>query len=399
MEVVTLTPTHLVVGGAALARDDSGRVVFVDGALPGETVRAELRSAKKDFAKADVVAVIDPSPSRVEPSCEAWHRGCGGCDWQHIAPDAQLELKAEVVYEALTRMGRINQPHMFLGGSVDPWEYRTTVRLAVSSSGAVGFRSRRSHDVVEISRCPVAHPAINKMIPSLRVGGDSEVTVRVGVASGQSTAVSRRNGQIHGLPASTAIGSEATIHEVVGGVRFRVSAGSFFQSSPQSGDLLIESVGRALVDLDLSTATLIDAYGGVGLFAATLGRAAARVVVVEASLSACNDARINLADRGDSAKVFNLRMEDWAPESADVVIADPARNGLDKIGAARLAATGATRIVLVSCDPASLARDVALLRTLGYQHQWSEVLDLFPNTSHIEVVTVFDWNDRVFDSK
>ena len=397
MEVVTLTPTHLVVGGAALARDRTGRVVFVDGAMPGETVQAQLRSAKKDFARADVVAVIDPSPSRVEPLCEAWHRGCGGCDWQHIAPDAQLELKAEVVYEALTRMGRINQPQMYLGGSVDPWGYRTTVRLAVSSTGAVGFRSRRSHDVIAVDNCPVAHPLINEMIASLRVAGDSEVTVRVGSASGHSTAVSRRNGQMSGLAGSTRIGSDATIDEMVGGVWFRVSAGSFFQSSPQSGELLIESVGRALSDLDLSGATLIDAYGGVGLFAATIGRGAARVVVVEASASACNDARTNLADRGDAAEVINLRLEDWAPESADVVIADPARSGLDKVGAVQLAATGAARIVLVSCDPASLARDVVLLRNLGYQHQWSEVLDLFPNTSHIEVVTVFEWTDTVFD--
>jgi 23S rRNA (uracil1939-C5)-methyltransferase len=395
MEVVTLRPSHLVVGGAALARDSTGRVVFVDGALPDETVSVELQAVKKDFARARVVEILEPSIDRTEPACEAWHRGCGGCDWQHIRPEAQLELKAEIVFEALSRMGRIHQPRMFLGASVQPWGYRTTVRLAVSAQGNVGFRSRRSHDVVEIDNCPVAHPIINEMIAAVRVVGDSEVILRVGIASQQATASSRRSGDILGLAEATGYGLQAVVHEDVAGVSLRVSSGSFFQASPQAGDLLVEAVGRAVADLDLSSATLVDAYGGIGLFAATVGRAAARVVVVEASASSCGDAVANLADRGADAAIVHVRMEDWSPEPAAVVIADPARSGLDKVGAARIAETGAPRIVLISCDPASLARDTVLLRALGYQHRYSEVLDLFPNTSHIEVVTVFEQDAHV----
>ena len=287
-------------------------------------------------------------------------------------------------------MGRIKEPLMYLGGSVEPWGYRTTVRLAVSALGKVGFRSRRSHEIVEIDRCPVAHPAINELIAAVSVTGDSEVILRVGLASQESTAVSRRSGDIHGLSDGTGFGPQAVIHENVEGARLRVSAGSFFQSSPQSGELLVEAVSRALDDIDLGAATLIDAYGGVGLFAATIGRAAAQIVVVEASASSCADAIVNLAQRGLDATVVNVRMEEWEAQLADVVIADPARSGLDKGGVAKIAETGADRVVLISCDPASLARDTVLLRSYGYQHRYSEVLDLFPNTSHIEVVTLFE---------
>jgi 23S rRNA (uracil1939-C5)-methyltransferase len=382
-QLMLVRPTHFVVGGAALGRDGTGRVVFVNGALPGETVQVEVRERKKDFTKADVVAVVEPSPERVAPACEVWHRGCGGCDWQHIASSAQLELKAEIVHEALSRQGRIHQPTMYLGGSVPAWAYRTTVRLATAPSGAVGFRARESHTVVETTHCPVAHPAINGLIASLGPLDIGEVMLRVGLSDGEHTMGIRRD------RSSVVVSARTYVEEVVAGVRLRVSAGSFFQSCPQAAELLVQSVGRAVADIDLSNATVIDAFGGVGLFAATVCAAAARVIVVESSSSACDDARCNLAGRADTSDVVNLRLEQWDPQPAAVVIADPARAGLDKAGVAKLAATGASRIVLVSCDPASLARDTVLLRGAGYQHRWSEVFDLFPQTSHIEVVTVY----------
>ncbi|MCU1396732.1 MAG: putative methyltransferase [Ilumatobacteraceae bacterium] len=374
MDFAELHTSHLVVGGAALARQATGRVVFVSGALPDETVVAALRTTKKDFATADVAEVLVASPDRVEPPCEAWHRGCGGCDWQHIAPAAQLANKVAIVTEALTRTGRLADPVVVAAGSVDPWGYRTTVRLA-SSRGALGFRSRRSHHVIAITECPVAAPAVNARMRELggRHHDADEIVVRTSMATGD---VDDSTGSVI-----------ATLHEVVAGQRLQVSLGSFLQSSPQAAELLVAAVARACDDVDIASAQVVDAYGGIGLFAATVAADAAHVTVLEGSPSACADARVNL--EGRRATVVQGRVEDWSPEPVDLVIADPARAGLDRDGTAVLVATGAPVIVLVSCDTGSLARDSRLLVAAGYRHDGTQVIDAFPNTSHIETVTRF----------
>ena len=378
----------MVVGGAAIARGNDGRVTFVNGAIAGETVDARIRSAKKDFAIADVVAVVEPSPDRVEPPCDAWHRGCGGCDWQHIAPAAQLMLKVDVVREALQRTGRLVDPVVTASGSVPAWNYRTTIRVAGRADGAVGFRSRRSHDIVAIDHCPITDERINAVLAAGGVDGRQarrdDLMIRVGTDVDPvvitSTRVDRRAGDQRGI-----------VYNDVAGHRFRVSSGSFFQSSALSAALLVTAVSAACSDVDIASARVVDAYGGVGLFGATVARSAASLVLVESSSSSCADAAVNLA--GQRATVVQSLIEDWEPTPADLVIADPARNGLDKGGAAIVAATGASVIVLVSCDVGSLARDVGLLQGYGYAHRGTQVLDVFPNTSHIETVTRFDVNE------
>jgi 23S rRNA (uracil1939-C5)-methyltransferase len=392
METEVLRTSHMVVGGAALARDASGRVVFVSGAIADETVLVRYRTSKKDFATADVAEVIEPSPHRVLQACEAWHRGCGGCDWQHIEPEAQLRFKTSIVREALTRTAKLEYPSVVIGASIVPWGYRTTVRVGVDPNGHVGFRSRRSHDLVITQSCPVAHPRINDMLASVTADRTEEITLRVGVTKDELAAWGDVGGEIFGLGVGITHGLHAVVHEDVGGHRFTVSAGSFFQSSPEAAQMLVDAVGRAVADMRLSDCSVIDAYAGVGLFAATIARRAHHVVLIEASPSACADARHNLAEERASgrAEVIECRVEDWESTRADLVIADPARSGLDKLAVARLVATGALRIVLVSCDPASLARDTKLLAESGYVHRVTEVFDVFPNTSHIETVTRFD---------
>ncbi|MCU1387236.1 MAG: putative methyltransferase [Ilumatobacteraceae bacterium] len=385
MDAVELLTSHLVVGGAALARQADGRVVFVSGALPGETVSAEVHSAKKDFAKADVRSVVHASPDRVEPACEAWHRGCGGCDWQHIDPAAQLRHKTAIVREALTRTARLVDPVVVAAGSVSPWAYRTTVRLATSGA-SIGFRSRRSHDVVAIDACPVSAAVVNAEIAReatarrsgrLPDSGD-EVVIRTSIATGE---VNSSNGK----------GPKA-LHEDVAGHRLRVSLGSFFQSSPQAADLLVAAVAAACGDVDLPTAHVVDAYGGIGLFGATVAASAREVTLIEGSAAACADARVNLAGR--TARIVEARVEDWKAVPADLVIADPARHGLDRQAAAVLVATGAPVIVLVSCDTGSLARDARILAGHGYRHDGTQVIDAFPNTAHIETVSRFVLDPR-----
>ncbi len=386
----TVRAEKLVAGGDALAHLADGRVVFVEGALPGETVVVDVHTSKRDFARGVATSIVEPSALRVVAPCPRLSAGCGGCSWQHAQPAAQLEWKTGIVAEALQRIAKLSHPEVHAGAAVEPWHYRTTLRLAVADDGTVGLRAAASHRVVAIDDCLVAHPTLVELLPGLRVRGADEISLRVSVATGEVTAFADAPGaQATGLPESIRVGADAVVHEVVAGARLRVSAASFFQSGPQAAELLVAHVRDACGALLVAGGQpLLDAYGGVGLFSATLALPAGMTaIVVESSESACRDAATNL---GAAAQVVCSRLEDWSPQPTRLAIADPARSGLGRDGVAVLAATEAERIVLVSCDAASLARDTLLLAAAGYQHAGSTVLDLFPHTSHVEVVTRFD---------
>jgi 23S rRNA (uracil1939-C5)-methyltransferase len=235
----------------------------------------------------------------------------------------------------------------------------------------------------------VAHPALFDVLRDVTIDPDVELTLRVSEATGQMTAIwDRRTGEVKGLPGSVHTGANAVLYEDVAGHRFRVSAGSFFQSGPVAAGLLVDAVRRAAPEID-GCDHVVDAYAGVGLFGLAAVSAASRTTSIETSRSAVQDAAVNLAGR--AATVVRGEVGAWRAggEPVDVVIADPARSGLGKPGSAALAAAGAPVLALVSCDPVSLARDAALLRGLGYRHVQTEVLDLFPMTHHVEAVTRF----------
>jgi 23S rRNA (uracil1939-C5)-methyltransferase len=278
--------------------------------------------------------------------------------------------------------------------------------LGVAPDGTLGFRAARSNDVVSVDDCLVGHPAISGLLDSLKFvpgelappafgraerGRSPEVSLRVGSRTGERM-IWWRNTELAPdveLPAYLRVGEEATITEIIHGRTLRVSARSFFQSSPESAEAIIDAVADAAGDLAIAgQGPIIDLYGGVGLFASTVGPPQRQVVVVESSTSSCADARFNLRDR--QATIVESRVEQWAPLPAALVIADPSRPGLDKLGVAAVTATSCERLVLVSCDPVSLARDARLLAAGGYVHRGSLVLDPFPQTPHIEVVSRFD---------
>lgn len=385
----TVRAEKLVAGGDALAHLADGRVVFVQGVLPGESAVVDVHTSKRDFARGIATSILEPSASRVDPPCPRLAEGCGGCSWQHALPTAQLQWKTDIVTEALQRIAKLSSPNVRAGGAVEAWHYRTTMRLAVADGGSVGLRAAASHRVLAIDDCLVAHPALVELLGKLRVRGAEEISLRISVATGEMTAFADKSGaQAIGLPQSVGVGADAALHEVVAGVRLRVSAASFFQSGPQAAELLVAHVREAGGDLLIEGDSMLDAYGGVGLFSATLAiPAGMTAIVVESSESACRDAVVNL---GTTASVVCARFEDWTPQPVRLAIADPARSGLGREAVAVLAATGAERIVLVSCDAASLGRDAVLLAEVGYRHQGSTVLDLFPHTPHVEVVTSFD---------
>ncbi len=391
MDDVTLDITTIVAGGDGLARDPSGRVTFVAGALPGEQVRALVHDQRKDFAKATTTDVLEASPDRVEAPCPFVALGCGGCDWQHIAPAGQRRLKADIVRDALRRQAHL-EVDIDLGPELPAEGYRTTLR-GVAVDGRFGFRHRRSHDVVAVAPCLVAHPLLGELVNDGRFP-DGEVVLRVGARTGERLAVVHGDRTAVSVPADVRVvtqtelnaGTRAWYHEALAGRRWRISARSFFQARPDGAEALIAAVGTALAGAIPPGGHLVDLYGGVGLFAGAIE--ADHVTLVESGASAVADARVNLADR--PVRIVKADVARWRAARADAVIADPPRAGLAAAGVAAVAATHAARVALVSCDPASLGRDAKLLGEAGYRLVTATLIDLFPHTSHVEVVTRFE---------
>ncbi len=397
---VVVRAERLVAGGAALARRSDGRIVLVDGALPGELVEVAVEMRHR-AERGDVVQIVEPSPDRITPACPHVADGCGGCDLAALGHAAQVRAKAELVADALRRLGKWAAPLVREGPALDPWGFRTTLRLAVTA-GRAGLRRASSDVVVTLDHCAVSHPLLDELIAEGTYGDATEVTLRVGAATGERLALVAPGRDGVRLPDDVrvvgadelAAGKRAWIHDDVAGRRWRISADSFFQTRPDGAEALVDVVGAMAADvLDGAPGTLLDAYSGVGLFAGTLldGRAGWRAVTAESDRAAVADARVNLADldvRTVATKVERLR----APR-AELVVADPSRAGLGRAGAAALASTRASRIVLVSCDPAAAGRDLGLLGSLGYEPVEAVVVDLFPHTHHTEVVTRFDARD------
>ena len=432
--------TGIAAGGEGVGRLGDGRAVFVRGALPGERVRVTVTEERSRFARAVIAEVVEAAPERVAPPCPRVAEGCGGCDWQHVAPAAQRELKARIVVDALRRIGRIEPPEPDPGPELPTEGWRTTVRALVDDDGRAGFRRHHAHDPLAVGDegCLVAHPLVDEVLRAGRFPPPvREVTIRAGAATGErlvlctptAAAGPGPGGDPDGARETADLGAEDTaglgadgtarqsggagsgvrvpegvtvvgaddlaaghrawIHEEVAGRRWRISAESFFQGRPDGAEALVEAVvaafGAALAVA--AGAPVVDLYSGVGLFAGVLGaRSGGRVVAVESSRSAAADARINLADL-DGARIVRSDVRRWRPSPAEVVVADPSRHGLGADVVGRIGATGAPALALVSCDPGALGRDAGLLAAAGWRLESVRLVDLFPHTAHVEVVT------------
>jgi 23S rRNA (uracil1939-C5)-methyltransferase len=394
--LIELTTTAVATGGEAVARDADGRVVLVEGALPGERHRVELTGDRRGVARARSVAVLEGSPGRVDPPCPEFDRGCGGCGWQFATPDRQRDLKVDIVADCLQRLAGLDVP-VTSAGPLPDLGYRTTVRLAVEG-GRAGYRRRRSHDVHPVAACLVLHPALDALLAEARWADAREVVLRVGARTGERLVVVDPSAAGLVVPDGVrlvgrdelAAGKRAWIHEELAGRRWRLSAESFAQASPEGAEALGAAVVRAAGSV-APGAHVVDAYGGIGLLGGVVAGSVegwtGRITVLEHHPAAAADARVNLADL--DARVVRTDIERWTPRRADLVVADPSRAGLGTRGARSVVGTHAPTVVLVSCDPASLARDAGLLATAGYDLEGVEVVDLFPHTAHVEAVSRF----------
>ncbi|GAA4071117.1 class I SAM-dependent RNA methyltransferase [Nonomuraea soli] len=403
-----LTVGPVAHGGWCVARHD-GRVVFVRHALPGERVIAKITEETTRFLRADAVEILDASPDRVVPPCPFAGPGrCGGCDWQHASLPAQRDLKAAVVEEQLQRLAGITRKVLVeeVPGAPDGLGWRTRVQFAAQPDGTLGLRRHRSHDVEPIDACLIAHPeveAVGVLAHTFRGAAGVEVIA----SSGGDHAVvvrpkPRRTVAVPALDASILVDQgkgrteprhgSGLLHERVGDREFQVTGSGFWQVHPGAAETLLDAVMTYGAPEPGEWA--LDLYCGVGLFTAALAEAVGpdgAVLGIETDATAVRDARRNLRDL-PQAQVERGRVEEaldrFEIERADLVVVDPPRSGLGREVVDRIAGLRASRVVYVSCDPATLARDLAWFDERGYALADLRAFDAFPMTHHVECVAL-----------
>ncbi len=375
---ITLRLETMAYGGEALGRVE-GKAVFVRGGLPGETVRARIDDDRRRFARAHVIDVIDPSPDRIAPRC--LHFGfsaaaCGGCHWQHITYEAQLRFKTAIVREQLQRLGGLGDPPVRdIIPSPDVWAYRNHAQFHIAPGGRPGFRAAHGQRVVALTECHVIAPPLQAWLQANRSVDqtDRRISVRCSNAPDGPELPDRF------APATTF---------VLKGVPLRVSAESFFQVNTALVEMLIDQV---LDNLQLRGGeTVLDAYGGVGLFSRFIAPRAKHVIGIESSRSASADAQYNLAafDHVEWRSGLVEEVLPTLPGSIDAAVLDPPRAGCAPVVLEALSARQIDRVVYVSCDPSTLARDVKRLTAHGYRLIAAQPIDLFPHTYHVETIAV-----------
>lgn len=405
-ETLNLQLSAMAQGGEAFGRDENGRIVFVPYAIAGEQVRVEITEAKKDYARARVVEIVTPSPARVAPRCV--HFGvCGGCQWQHIAYPAQLQFKTEIVREQFARVGKVmNAPVQPMIGMDEPWHYRNNVQFQLDDKGNLCFRALESHDLVPIRECHLLHPLLDELFHTLsfdaadfvevmlRVGtrtaqkfivlvGDDDVPPEIMVDEPVSIAYVTPRGEVMPL-----VGKDA-VHEILRGRTFRISPNAFFQVNSVMAEKLIEIVERYLEPRPDDV--LLDAFSGVGTFGLSLATRVARVIAIEESKDALNDAKANAVEL-TNVEFQRGKVEEVLPRlktKIDLVVVDPPRAGIAAPALDALIAQAPRVIAYVSCDPATLARDARRLIDGGYRLCEVLPVDMFPQTYHIESVSRF----------
>lgn len=396
----------LTYGGDAMGRLEDGRAIFVPFALPGERVRVRLTEEKRGFARGELVEVLEPSPQRITPRCI--HFGvCGGCHYQNLPYEEQLKTKADILRDQLTRIGRIeNPPVRDTVPSPSPWNYRNHVQFHLTEEGKVGYMTAGIPRVFAIRECHLPEGSINSLWPqlefepgmdlervSLRSGADEELMLTLESASPEPPELEIEAGIsiAHVFEENTVViaGNDHVIIKVLDR-EFRVSAASFFQVNTAMAAKMVEHLLTRL-PVSLST-TLLDVYCGAGLFSAFFAPRCERVIGIESSPSACEDFVFNL-DEFENVELYEGLAEDVIPNlesKPDIVLVDPPRAGLEKRVVDGLLQLKPERIAYVSCDPSTLARDAARLINGGYRLKEVTPFDLFPQTFHIESISLFE---------
>ena len=399
-EKFEVTIQSLVYGGSGMTRLPDGRAVFVPFTLPGEKVQVAIREEKKGFAQADLLEILQPSPQRISPRCQHF-TACGGCHYQHMGYEHQLDYKKTILTEQLQRLGGIVQPTISqVIPSPEPWHYRNSLQFHLSPQGQLGFEHSRSNQTMEIQECHLPLPALDQAWPQLdfeylpeidrvelRQGDDDELLMVLSSTDPTPPEFETEMplSAVHISPQGQIIlaGSDhlpMTIH----GKTFRVNATSFFQANNWMAEKMVSLLlEKASFSKDM---LVLDAYCGVGLFSGFVAPLVGRCLGVESSSSACQDYAFNL-DEFDNVSLYEGTAELVLPlleEKPDLVILDPPRSGVGKPALDAILRMSPRQVVYFSCNPATLARDTHHFLSSGYQLQETILLDMFPQTFHIE---------------
>jgi 23S rRNA (uracil1939-C5)-methyltransferase len=437
-----LTIEKLIYGGDGLAHlpaDATGRgkAVFVPFALSGEKIEVSLVEQKAGFARAQTEKIVEPSAQRMAPGCQYFGQ-CGGCHYQHTAYEHQLEIKREILRETLRRTAKVDLSTEIELHPSPPWNYRNRSRLQVqtSPSFAAGYFRMRSHDLLPVEECPISSPLINRGIAVLWQSGrtgsvppgvreveffanadDTRMLLEISCAPDSRRAAVR--GWVEELRASlTEIAGVTVFREMKNDASdvkekllgdgddfltyktqraaYRVTAGSFFQVNRHLTDELVK-----IVTAGQSGKLALDLYAGAGLFSTALAGDFHHIVSVESSQTSSADLAYNLSSNGEAVRAtteqYLAREENKGRvgkgailpnivHKPDLAVVDPPRSGLGERVARLLATLGAPRVVYVSCDPPTLARDLVVLLAEGYRIEQVHLIDLFPQTYHLESV-------------
>jgi len=405
-EIILTTFTY---GGDTLGRLDDGRAVFVPFGLPGERVRVRLTEEKRNFARGELLEVLEASPHRVIPRCI--HFGvCGGCHYQNLPYEEQLLAKTEILRDQLIRIGKIeNPPLQKMVECPNPWNYRNHVQFHLTKDGRLGFvgaGTTSAQGIIPISECHLPEASINSLWPqlefepemniervSLRAGNDEDLMLVLESDSPEPPELEIEAGisvaHVYGANALVIAGNDHIVISVLDR-DFRVSAASFFQVNTVMAEKMVHHLLSCLAVFP--TTTLLDVYCGVGLFSAFLAPQYEHVIGIEASPSACEDFAVNL-DEFENVELYEGSAEEVIPHlevKPDVVLVDPPRTGLEKHVVDGILKLNPHVIAYVSCDPSTLARDAARLINGGYRLKDVTPFDLFPQTYHIESISLFE---------
>jgi 23S rRNA (uracil1939-C5)-methyltransferase len=422
----------LTYGGDAMGRLDDGRAIFVPFGLAGERVLVRLTEEKKNFARGEILQILEPSPDRIQPKCKhffvpanpplplgeglgvrenTW--ACGGCHYQHIPYEKQLEIKTDILIDQLKRIGKIeNPPVQPMVACPNPWNYRNHIQFSLNEDGKLGYvfpLPAGEGRVREISECHLPESSINdfwhklEFEPetniervSLHAGNDDDLMLVLESDSPEAPELEIEAGiSVAHVYEENAVVIAGNDHIVIRVLKrdFKVSAASFFQVNTVMAEKMIEHL---ITQLPITqSSTLLDIYCGVGLFSAFFASKCGRVIGIESSPSACEDFTVNL-DEFDNMELYEGTAEDVLPGlvgqigNLSNVIVDPPRAGIERHALDAIIGLNPQIIAYVSCDPSTLARDAARLIQGGYKLKGVTPFDLFPQTYHIESISLFE---------
>lgn len=377
--------------GDTVAHHD-GAAISVFGGIPGEEVIAEVVRQRRQYVAAQVVEVVIPSPHRIKPPCP-YVGDCTGCQWQHISYERQLYLKREAVLDAIHSIEGLSDVPVFKTyPSEEQFGYRNHARFTIGSGGHLGFVHRERRRFVEIQRCLLMNPWINETLGALQGKCDetTQLSVRHGSGTGEWLIQPALKSGFIPFPTGQKHYSESIL-----GTSFRIAASSFFQTNTKQAERLVQLMLDAL---NLSgKEVVVDSYAGVGTFAAILAPHVSKVIAIEESASAIKDAEQNLG-AFNNVVIAHGKTEDVLDEldiPVDVAIVDPPRVGCHPRTLESLMRLCPPRLLYISCDPVSLARDLEILSSGPYQVQSIQPVDMFPQTYHVECLTVLTHKSQV----